>query len=169
MTKILKANVTAEEWADHLAKRRAYTAQDKSKAARKALDASPDAVARRAAYHLKPENKARAKERYRKRAERDPDYVRRRVERSRVWRSGFDDKTIAALIAKQENKCAICGADFSRRRMVGDHCHATGRPRGLLCHHCNIIEGMLVHVGLDPLEYVCRLDAYLRNPPAFSL
>jgi hypothetical protein len=34
--------------------------------------------------------------------------------------------------------CGICGAEpTSRRKLDRDHCHKTGRPRGLLCVRCN--------------------------------
>src|SRR6267142_1795993 len=36
----------------------------------------------------------------------------------------------------QENSCAICGVSFSRTPHV-DHCHVTGKIRGLLCSKCN--------------------------------
>lgn len=40
----------------------------------------------------------------------------------------------------QKHCCAICGTAQSeqRRKMAVDHCHATGKVRGLLCHNCNV-------------------------------
>jgi hypothetical protein len=43
----------------------------------------------------------------------------------------------AAMLAAQENKCAICREPPKRRRLFIDHCHATGKIRGLLCPRCN--------------------------------
>jgi hypothetical protein len=50
------------------------------------------------------------------------------------------------LLEKQGGVCAICknkertvhNKNGSRKRMLGiDHCHKTGKVRGLLCKHCN--------------------------------
>lgn len=35
-------------------------------------------------------------------------------------------------------RCAICAAT---EELVGDHCHTTGRPRGILCRNCNLAIG----------------------------
>lgn len=42
------------------------------------------------------------------------------------------------LLAKQDGRCAICKRD---RPLSVDHCHTTGRIRGLLCSSCNIVVG----------------------------
>jgi Recombination endonuclease VII len=56
---------------------------------------------------------------------------------------GLSPEEFAAMVAAQGNRCAICdrdmGAGMSRHI---DHCHATGRLRGLLCTRCNGALGM---------------------------
>lgn len=56
-----------------------------------------------------------------------------------------------AILAEQKNKCAICEEPevMSDRRWGGvrrlavDHCHATGKIRGLLCSRCNTTIGKI--------------------------
>ena len=42
-------------------------------------------------------------------------------------------------MSKQNNCCAICGKSQNNenRRFAIDHCHKTGKIRGLLCYTCN--------------------------------
>lgn len=47
------------------------------------------------------------------------------------------------LLKKQNNTCAICKTDFQIKDICVDHCHKTGKVRGLLCHPCNRSIGML--------------------------
>lgn len=55
------------------------------------------------------------------------------------------------LLKNQENACAICykplklhkGIDLPIDVACVDHCHTTGRIRGLLCSHCNSAIGLL--------------------------
>jgi hypothetical protein len=47
-------------------------------------------------------------------------------------------------MAEQRNqKCDICGnvSDHRYKKLVVDHCHSTGKIRGLLCFSCNSILG----------------------------
>lgn len=56
-----------------------------------------------------------------------------------------------ALLELQNSKCAICNKeetcidgrskDKKPRRLSIDHCHTTGKVRGLLCHACNTAIG----------------------------
>lgn len=57
-----------------------------------------------------------------------------------MTRSDYD-----ALLKVQKGRCAICGRtrddEPGRRHLAVDHCHATGRVRGLLCGRCNLAVG----------------------------
>lgn len=45
----------------------------------------------------------------------------------------------ATLLSSQDNSCAICHAHSSTftKNLAVDHCHTTGKIRGLLCPQCN--------------------------------
>lgn len=64
----------------------------------------------------------------------------------------------AQLLKTSKGVCAICGKPPARnRRLAIDHCHATGKVRGLLCHKCNSAIGLLG----DSLELVRSAATYL--------
>lgn len=53
---------------------------------------------------------------------------------------GIELSDFKELLAIQKGGCAICGySDMSNPKMfpVVDHCHKTGKIRGLLCANCN--------------------------------
>lgn len=50
---------------------------------------------------------------------------------------GISEATYESMLAKQGRVCAICKRDPDRKRLAVDHCHATGRVRGILCSSCN--------------------------------
>ena len=48
------------------------------------------------------------------------------------------------LLEEQNGKCKICGSDDNNgQRFCVDHCHETGKVRGLLCRPCNLALGCL--------------------------
>jgi hypothetical protein len=48
------------------------------------------------------------------------------------------------MFDKQEGKCKICNRKrYKNGYLFVDHCHKTGRVRGLLCAFCNSALGML--------------------------
>lgn len=64
------------------------------------------------------------------------------------------------MLSSQGGVCAVCGGvNPSGRRLAIDHCHSTGKVRGLLCTNCNLICG---HAG-DSTEILEGVIKYLRN------
>ena len=62
------------------------------------------------------------------------------------------------LMKKQNNVCGICkDTCVSGRRLAVDHCHTTGKIRGLLCCNCNRGLGLLK----DSKERLAAAIAYL--------
>lgn len=48
------------------------------------------------------------------------------------------------MLKSQGGKCAICGGcePIEDRMMAVDHCHTTGKVRGILCSNCNRAIGL---------------------------
>jgi hypothetical protein len=53
------------------------------------------------------------------------------------------------MLLEQDRLCAICGSRENRKingkyatELSIDHCHRTGKVRGLLCHCCNLALGL---------------------------
>ena len=120
---------------------------------------------------MTPEEKKEYKREWKRRARRDPikgeiirekARVQRRKDYSdpekrarlkaamRKWMYGLEADQFQSLWDAQHGRCAICkGALFvdKRKSFNIDHCHNTGRVRGLLCNKCNTGLGLL---GDDP-------------------
>jgi hypothetical protein len=64
------------------------------------------------------------------------------------------------LVKEQNHKCAICQideVDSFKGLLFVDHCHTTGKIRGLLCHHCNTALGKFKDsesILMKAVEYV---------------
>ena len=56
---------------------------------------------------------------------------------------GLTLEQYTALAKKQSGVCAVCGNPPKDRVLDVDHCHTTGKVRGLLCWPCNIAVGHL--------------------------
>ena len=69
------------------------------------------------------------------------------------------------LLESQDYGCAICGTKKAggRGNFHLDHCHETGRIRGLLCHPCNTALGSFKD---DPNRLFCAIDYLMgvKNP-----
>ena len=57
---------------------------------------------------------------------------------------GLTKQDFEDLLVKQDYSCKICKVkeDTLDRGLFVDHCHTTGRVRGLLCRSCNTLLGM---------------------------
>ena len=61
---------------------------------------------------------------------------------------GISYEEYEAIRSKQGGKCAICGNESNNNsrtydRLFVDHCHETGKVRGLLCSSCNHALGLM--------------------------
>lgn len=73
-----------------------------------------------------------------------------------------------AMLREQGGVCAVCGKDEPNEhgrtgkqfRLSVDHCHDTGRVRGLLCQRCNRAIGLL---GDDPVLMRRAISYLLRD------
>lgn len=52
-------------------------------------------------------------------------------------RYGITPEEYEKRLVEQAGRCAICKQEPSKQRLAVDHCHKTGRIRGLLCSSCN--------------------------------
>lgn len=91
--------------------------------------------------------KKRNAERSRKWRAANPDWAERYREKTRnSWlkRYRLTTEDYQGMLDKQKGRCAICGTDDlgKFRHFCVDHCHETGKVRGLLCHTCNRALGL---------------------------
>src|SRR5688572_14825078 len=89
-------------------------------------------------YRADPEKYRKASREW---ARANPDYCRERDRKRNLKRNfGLDDSTYTKILKFQNGRCAICGTDKPGgrgNRLHVDHCHQSGRIRGLLCFRCN--------------------------------
>lgn len=59
--------------------------------------------------------------------------------RSLKRRYGLTLDQFKAMLEEQNHTCLLCGRTTAqlKKKLVMDHCHLTGKIRGLLCHGCN--------------------------------
>lgn len=65
------------------------------------------------------------------------------------------------MLVAQGGVCAVCGGDNSesKRNWHVDHCHTSGKVRGILCHLCNVGLGHF----RDKPELLKTAAAYLEK------
>lgn len=69
---------------------------------------------------------------------------------------GITPEDLVRMTAEQGGKCLLCEL---KRKLVVDHCHKTGKVRGLLCRQCNSGIGQLQESEIilrRAIEYVAK-------------
>ena len=107
-----------------------------------------------------PERQAAAARKHHEKRKANPEYHQYYRDRH-ILKYGITRADLDAMIAAQDNKCAICGGgrNGTGTRLHIDHCHDSMKVRGLLCSKCNTAIGLLDN---SP-ERAEQLAAYLRR------
>jgi hypothetical protein len=72
---------------------------------------------------------------------------------------GLTEDDYRKMLEEQKNKCLICESDFTAKGPQIDHCHKTGKVRGILCSLCNTAIGKLK----DSVEIITRAAKYVET------
>ena len=136
-----------KEWRREYVKRKGVKERERQQAAARRRDPAFRAIylEKKRAYSKTPQYRERRKlwaRKYRK-----TESGARAEFRGRLKTYGITLDDYERMAAEQNGVCAICKqARFTKQypRLCVDHCHATGRVRGLLCSWCNSLIG---HAG----------------------
>jgi hypothetical protein len=76
--------------------------------------------------------------------------------KNRLQKLGLTEDQYAEMAKNQGGVCAICNGppDTRWKKLAVDHCHKTGRVRGLLCMVCNTMLGRLENRWDKTMEYL---------------
>lgn len=83
-----------------------------------------------------------------------PEEITARSRQALCTKYGITWERFTEMLESQQRQCAICKRSI--RRPVIDHCHKTGRVRGLLCFRCNNWLAAIEHPGFieQAIEYL---------------
>ena len=98
------------------------------------------------------------------------EYDKKRYEekerKERLKKYGLTIGDYNELFEQQNGVCSICGLPETKksfgkhvRRLSIDHCHKTGKVRGLLCNQCNVALGNFN----DDIDVMSSAISYLIN------
>ena len=88
----------------------------------------------------------------------NPDYYRKRL-------YGVSQEDIQSLLTKQAYRCPICPTPVDSKSPI-DHCHITGKIRGILCAHCNKMLGFAKDKPSTLRAAACYLEK--SDPSSYS-
>ena len=115
-------------------------------------------LAKKRAYNEAHKEEIQAQRKARREADRGKFNAR---DRTGVIRRkyGLTPDEVAAMLEGQKGRCWICRQPFGSKSPHIDHCHATGKVRGLLCRECNL---GLAHFA-DDSKSLMRAARYLKS------
>lgn len=65
-------------------------------------------------------------------------------QRRRLRKYGLTQEQYDQLLMDQDGRCRVCRTDYPGvKGWCIDHCHSSGRVRGLLCMRCNTVLGLV--------------------------
>ena len=122
---------------------------------------TPEERAKRTAYmrEWREKNRERHNELCNQSYHRRKDAPGRKEARDRYhlkYKYGLTPEDYDAKLIEQNGVCAICGKPPNKRRLHIDHCHETGRIRGLLCTGCNTRLGWYEAFTAEVANYLIR-------------
>jgi len=87
-------------------------------------------------------NPQKVKEGIKRNYDNDKDAYRNR---SLIYKYNITLEDYNIMLNNQKGLCRVCGIDRMnlRKNLSVDHCHKTGKVRGLLCERCNTALGLL--------------------------
>jgi len=115
---------------------------------------------KRKTYNENPESRVKIKRRsviYHHKNKDKQNHARRR--NALIGNYGITIADYDRMFEEQEGNCKTCGLPEINQRLSIDHCHETGKVRGLLCSRCNMILG---HVE-ENTETLWKMIEYLRE------
>lgn len=123
---------------------------------KKLYNQRPEEKAKRAAKFKEYLARPGVKEMYRK--WRESPQRKEQLRRNELKRKyGMSLEEFNQMVKDQKGTCLIC-LKVPKKRLVIDHCHKTGKVRGLLCDPCNVALGFLE----DNVEFLLRAVNYLK-------
>jgi hypothetical protein len=115
------------------------------------------------AYKCRPCSKAEYKSYRKSKSEEEMHLLDRERNLRKSFGIGLSD--YEAMLEKQKGVCAICKEEETTVRqgrvqsLSVDHCHETGKIRGLLCNSCNRALGKFK----DSIEHLMAAASYLEE------
>jgi hypothetical protein len=109
-------------------------------------------------------NKKLVNERDKKWQKNNPESTKRNSKNQNLkWNYGITLDDFNKMEKEQNYACAICKSDNSKftKSLFVDHCHKTGKIRGLLCKKCNSGIGFLgetVESLQKAIEYLIKYN-----------